>query len=1086
MKLKIEYKVKAQPSANHVVTPRHSSQAEEAGAKALSTAEAPSPTIKIAVASLVDPTVPEPFEEQSFIKADHDRQTKAKCRRSWMQRRQRALDIYSGEQPTASPKAETLGENRDYPETMSLQLGDYVADIGAQTGHSIHENSTTAQNSRQQHHSSPAHSSYGNKSGEDSCERMDYVLKIVVAEARFLPSPTQEQRGTELQKPDTLVCITLVSQPELMQHEHFIQMGHYVRSDSSKVLKMSSVREEYFDNESDELPPPLFFPAQEQTPVFRASSNPSWNSTLHLTQSYPNIRAIEAASSKGKLDAFGNEKVDLDGSAVLLLVTLHAVDGDAIHTLGKVLIPFVSLGTRVDQWFVLQDQKGEPLASHTILPPAVRLQVHYLSAVTDTANDSRIFTSPHPSHAHAGTSKSGGRQKSSSSPSAIMLTPRASGSKYQTTTLSPALSALKLHIMEVRDIEVSDEMLSTSTSNVKLQFFLNLFDHQTIETLGPDAQIRMNHVVSEQQEPNLKGGNFVATNSHFLLRPQCATKCQNLSAGGASWNDEFCLYSVYPCLETLYRSFKSGKMRMLEQEIVLRAQPVIAFLTLQMVEDLFVSKLAHATINIDHGMSGSESWHPLFLPSGDPMVGPRGRAAMVQIAVEWGQVFGEKAFSSHKEGQRRPSLDTTLRYTSAPRQEPKAASIRDSTPTSTLRLSPCVQAKLHVTLFEGRNFTMLCEPEAGCRILCEIVLQRHGCEDKVARTSTVSDDSAPNFSGEEFHFEVEAATLETAVLKVNVILVRLHTKERCVKRIGKARRIRLRDVIQQGTLLSWFDVEGQSGAGCDTTSQRTPSAPLSGQEERRPSTSPFQTLKDEKARRLLMMGSYAYVDNKDTSFANRRPIQHPGTPHHKSLDKETSPWSRIDLEGDSSTGSNYMTVDMLLSDDESHNDRMLRAELNMQRLQFERRIHGTQSDDYKAAIRMQIRYEPLEVPSSTPKTPSRIVESEHSNQLSKAPSRDLSLAFSSPADKSPLKLGGVGICFRMGPKGEHLVDYLIQVVCVCVCVCVCVHVCIVYSCMYVYIRMYACMCEHIYILCMYVYCKYYEHTRTSKPEFPGN
>ena len=169
-----------------------------------------------------------------------------------------------------------------------------------------------------------------------------------------------------------------------------------------------------------------------------------------------------------------------------------------------------------------------------------------------------------------------------------------------------------------------------------------------------------------------------------------------------------------------------------------------------------------------------------------------------------------------------------------------------------------------------------------------------------------------------------------------------------------------------------------------------------------------------------------------------------------------------------------MTVDMLLSDDESHNDRMLRAELNMQRLHFERRIHGTQSEDYKAAIRMQIRYEPLEVLSSTPssvfKTPTRIVESEHSNQLSKAPSRDLSLSFSSPADKSPLKLGGVGICFRTGQKGEHLVDYLIQVMCVCVCVCAGAHVCAlcIHACMYVcIIRMY--VHTYICIIRMYVY-----------------
>jgi hypothetical protein len=60
---------------------------------------------------------------------------------------------------------------------------------------------------------------------------------------------------------------------------------------------------------------------------------------------------------------------------------------------------------------------------------------------------------------------------------------------------------------------------------------------------------------------------------------------------------------------------------------------------------------------------------------------------------------------------------------------------------------------------------------------------------------------------------------------------------------------------------------------------------------------------------------------------------------------------RIDLGGggDSSKGRNFMTVDMLLSDDESHNDRMLRAELrsndDMQRLQLERRIHSPKVAD---------------------------------------------------------------------------------------------------------------------------------------------
>ena len=46
---------------------------------------------------------------------------------------------------------------------------------------------------------------------------------------------------------------------------------------------------------------------------------------------------------------------------------------------------------------------------------------------------------------------------------------------------------------------------------------------------------------------------------------------------------------------------------------------------------------------------------------------------------------------------------------------------------------PNFHMQVHVVLFEGRNFTMLREPEAGCRILCELILQRHGCEDKVLR-----------------------------------------------------------------------------------------------------------------------------------------------------------------------------------------------------------------------------------------------------------------------------------------------------------------------------------------------------------------
>ena len=65
---------------------------------------------------------------------------------------------------------------------------------------------------------------------------------------------------------------------------------------------------------------------------------------------------------------------------------------------------------------------------------------------------------------------------------------------------------------QVRDIGVPDEILSKSARNVELQIFLNLLDYPTVETLGTDVQVKIDHVVSEQQEPNLPGCNFVSRN----------------------------------------------------------------------------------------------------------------------------------------------------------------------------------------------------------------------------------------------------------------------------------------------------------------------------------------------------------------------------------------------------------------------------------------------------------------------------------------------------------------------------------------------------------------------------------------------
>jgi hypothetical protein len=38
-----------------------------------------------------------------------------------------------------------------------------------------------------------------------------------------------------------------------------------------------------------------------------------------------------------------------------------------------------------------------------------------------------------------------------------------------------------------------------------------------------------------------------------------------------------------------------------------------------------------------------------------------------------------------------------------------------------------------------------------------------------------------------------------------------------------------------------------------------------------------------------------------------------------------------------------------------------------------------------------------------------------------------SLSFTSPSTKTSLKVGGVGLCLAVGKRGEHVVDYLVEV-----------------------------------------------------------
>lgn len=205
----------------------------------------------------------------------------------------------------------------------------------------------------------------------------EHSIRVEIMEARHLPAHELEQ-GIQ-RKPNALACVTLVAKPSLLQHEHFIRIGHTVLGEDLKNLKESRSWDDLEDDSgSDDNSSSLHFFPQEQTHIVKENSNPNWSTTLHLTKIYPNIRVIEEASVQQHLHTLRQEQVTLNGSAALMLVTVHdAVSEDSMHTIGKVLVPFVCPGTCVDQWFVLQDRRGVPLPSHTILPPAVRLRVEY-------------------------------------------------------------------------------------------------------------------------------------------------------------------------------------------------------------------------------------------------------------------------------------------------------------------------------------------------------------------------------------------------------------------------------------------------------------------------------------------------------------------------------------------------------------------------------------------------------------------------------------------------------------------------------------------------------------------------------------
>lgn len=146
-----------------------------------------------------------------------------------------------------------------------------------------------------------------------------------------------------------------------------------------------------------------------------------------------------------------------------------------------------------------------------------------------------------PTHSVANTKRPHPSSSITQSPSNL-LSPEASASKYKARTFSPAPGYLKMRIIELRDMQATFKLdRFNPAKKLEAQVYLNLLEDVNLHDWSTDVTGGMDHAISVQQEQQLNGANFSA-NHHFLLRPQCATRCYDMRAGNGMWGDEFCLY----------------------------------------------------------------------------------------------------------------------------------------------------------------------------------------------------------------------------------------------------------------------------------------------------------------------------------------------------------------------------------------------------------------------------------------------------------------------------------------------------------------------------------------------------------------
>eukprot|EP00960_Hanusia_phi_P019510 575612-Hanusia_phi.AAC.1 len=151
------------------------------------------------------------------------------------------------------------------------------------------------------------------------------------------------------------VCASLIKDPSSMEKKHFFLIDH---------------------NYGQDVDENLFYRMNPQyrTQAVKVFQGCEWNSSFTFHSTFPDITVLERLHASHQIMSASDDKY-LDGSAVLLLVTVHKANDDAF--LGRIVIPHIGIGKPVDQWFVLQNRDGSQICDEVGRVTSLRFRIAY-------------------------------------------------------------------------------------------------------------------------------------------------------------------------------------------------------------------------------------------------------------------------------------------------------------------------------------------------------------------------------------------------------------------------------------------------------------------------------------------------------------------------------------------------------------------------------------------------------------------------------------------------------------------------------------------------------------------------------------